>query len=111
MAKRKKNTTTPTTNTTAVENVNGKATASVAAKSVASNTSEMSEPTYNGITDTERELPAQSVTEQPVPSIPSVTAEHTPTREEIARRAYEIAVSRGGAPGHEMEDWLRAEHE
>jgi len=26
----------------------------------------------------------------------------------IARRAFEIFESRGGSPGHDMEDWLRA---
>jgi len=29
----------------------------------------------------------------------------------IARRAYELYLSRGSEPGHEMEDWLRAEAE
>jgi|SRR5205807_1436199 len=29
----------------------------------------------------------------------------------IARRAFEILESRGGLPGHDMEDWLRAESE
>lgn len=29
----------------------------------------------------------------------------------IARRAFEIFESRGGSPGHEMEDWIRAEAE
>lgn len=29
----------------------------------------------------------------------------------IARRAFEIFESRGGSPGHEMEDWIRAETE
>jgi hypothetical protein len=32
-----------------------------------------------------------------------------PAREEIARRAFELFVRRGGEPGHEEEDWLRAE--
>jgi hypothetical protein len=27
----------------------------------------------------------------------------------IARRAYELYLSRGSEPGHEMEDWLQAE--
>ena len=35
----------------------------------------------------------------------------SPSPEEIARRAYEISVARGGEGGHEMEDWLRAEKE
>ncbi len=33
------------------------------------------------------------------------------TREEIARRAYEIYVSRGGTHGYDIEDWLQAERE
>jgi len=35
----------------------------------------------------------------------------SPSREEIARRAYEISLRRGGVPGHETEDWLQAEKE
>ncbi len=38
-------------------------------------------------------------------------AKSAPTREDIARRAYEIYLERGGAPGHELEDWTRAERE
>ena len=38
-------------------------------------------------------------------------AENHPTREEIALRAYEIYLERGGAPGTELEDWTRAERE
>jgi hypothetical protein len=34
-----------------------------------------------------------------------------PTAEEIAQRAYEIFVGRGGEPGHEIDDWLQAESE
>ena len=34
-----------------------------------------------------------------------------PSHEEIARRAHEISVARGGEPGHELEDWLQAERE
>lgn len=41
----------------------------------------------------------------------SRTAKSTPTREEIALRAYQIYMERGGTPGHELEDWIRAEHE
>ena len=29
----------------------------------------------------------------------------------IARRAFDIFESRGGSPGHELEDWIRAETE
>jgi hypothetical protein len=33
------------------------------------------------------------------------------THEEIAMRAYQIYLERGGAPGNELEDWTRAERE
>ncbi len=45
--------------------------------------------------------------EQPIKQAPS----HEPTEEEIRQRAYEIYLARGGAPGHEVEDWLQAERE
>jgi len=32
-------------------------------------------------------------------------------RDEVARRAYELYQARGEEPGHELEDWLRAERE
>ena len=35
----------------------------------------------------------------------------TPTQEEIAERAYELYLERGQAPGHELENWLKAEKE
>lgn len=38
-------------------------------------------------------------------------AKAPPTHEEIALRAYEIHLERGGAPGYALEDWLRAESE
>ena len=34
-----------------------------------------------------------------------------PTTEEIAQRAYEIFLARGGEPGHDIDDWLQAESE
>jgi len=34
-----------------------------------------------------------------------------PTAEQIQRRAYEIYLERQGAPGNEVEDWIRAERE
>jgi hypothetical protein len=30
---------------------------------------------------------------------------------EVAQRAYEFYEARGAEPGHELEDWLRAEQE
>ena len=41
----------------------------------------------------------------------SLSAEARPTREEIELRAYQIYIERGGALGHDVEDWLQAEHE
>jgi hypothetical protein len=38
------------------------------------------------------------------------TAVH-PTVEEIEARAYQIYTERGGADGHDMDDWLQAERE
>ncbi|MBY0249160.1 MAG: DUF2934 domain-containing protein [Nitrospiraceae bacterium] len=32
-------------------------------------------------------------------------------QKEIALRAYELYLQRGGTDGHEVEDWLRAERE
>jgi DUF2934 family protein len=34
-----------------------------------------------------------------------------PTYDEICLRAYHIFLERGGIPGNEQEDWLRAERE
>jgi len=34
-----------------------------------------------------------------------------PTIDAIRTRAYEIYLSRGGAPGHEGDDWAQAERE
>ena len=33
------------------------------------------------------------------------------TDSDIARRAYDLYQARGGEPGHDMDDWLRAERE
>ncbi len=38
-------------------------------------------------------------------------AASSPTREDIARRAYEIYAARGGTDGYDIEDWLQAERE
>jgi hypothetical protein len=34
-----------------------------------------------------------------------------PSRDEIAKRAYELFLERGGAHGSDAEDWIRAEAE
>jgi hypothetical protein len=33
------------------------------------------------------------------------------TETEIARRAYDLYLTRGGEPGHDVDDWLQAEQE
>ena len=48
-------------------------------------------------------------------SSPKVTkssaARKSPAREDIALRAYQIYLERGGAPGNPLDDWTRAERE
>jgi hypothetical protein len=34
-----------------------------------------------------------------------------PLTEAIAERAYELFLERGAEPGHDLDDWLRAERE
>lgn len=41
----------------------------------------------------------------------SLTAKAHPTPEEIELRAYQIYIERGCADGHDVDDWLQAEHE
>lgn len=41
----------------------------------------------------------------------SAQGTQTSGRDEIAVRAYEIYLSRGGSPGRELEDWLEAEQQ
>jgi hypothetical protein len=38
-------------------------------------------------------------------------ADSGPTVEQIAERAYDLYLARGEMPGHDVEDWLRAEAE
>ena len=42
-------------------------------------------------------------------------SETTPNKDmlnnEIASRAYELFIQRGGEPGHDLDDWLQAESE
>jgi len=41
----------------------------------------------------------------------SLTTRISPGPEDIALRAYQIYLERGGAPGNELDDWTRAERE
>ena len=38
-------------------------------------------------------------------------AKPVPTKEEIAKRAYELYLARGSEHGHDAEDWAQAESE
>jgi hypothetical protein len=57
---------------------------------------------------TSREAAVASAREPVVVSRPK---RHQPTNDEIAARAYEIFLHRGGAHGSDLEDWLQAEQE
>ncbi len=59
-----------------------------------------------------------TVAEQPVaapqavrPAQPDRTNGNSPTREDIARRAYELFLARGAIHGNDLADWFRAEQE
>jgi hypothetical protein len=39
---------------------------------------------------------------------PGVNDHSAPADEEIAQRAYELYLARGGTHGHDLEDWLEA---
>jgi hypothetical protein len=45
------------------------------------------------------------------PRAEDTSADHSPSQEEIRRRAYEIYLERDGHPGDELDDWRRAERE
>jgi len=47
----------------------------------------------------------------PVKPVKEASTTHKPSSEEIAVRAHQIFTERGGEPGHDVEDWLRAERE
>jgi hypothetical protein len=49
----------------------------------------------------------KQITKTPV--VPKIVSQ--PSSEEIAKRAHEIFLARGGAPGFELDDWLQAERE
>ncbi len=55
-------------------------------------------------------MPKTGKSSSPAASKPR-SATTIPTTEEIAFRAYQIYLQRGGAPGNALEDWTRAERE
>jgi len=58
----------------------------------------------------EKDMPKTGTTSSATAKKPR-PAKTAPTCEEIALRAYQIYLERGGAPGQELEDWTRAERE
>jgi hypothetical protein len=42
---------------------------------------------------------------------PGVPVRRSPVTEDIALRAYHIYLARGATPGHDLDDWLRAERQ
>jgi hypothetical protein len=44
------------------------------------------------------------------PASKSAAPELSATNDRIRERAFQIYESRGGAPGHDIQDWLHAEH-
>lgn len=60
---------------------------------------------------------AQRITDDPV-AVASDRASKVPrdvatdiAKKDIARRAYDLYLARGGEPGHDVDDWLQAERE
>jgi Protein of unknown function (DUF2934) len=54
---------------------------------------------------------ATAVKTAPSTEPPKKRLQTQPTPEQIRQRAYETYVSRNGAPGGEVQDWLQAERE
>ena len=54
---------------------------------------------------------AQPAENNTVVSVQPPIMESYVTRDDIARRAYELYERRGAEPGHDLDDWLMAEVE
>ncbi len=55
--------------------------------------------------------PATGTKAAPIPKTSKEIPRNKSTAEQIRLRAYDIYVSRAGAPGDEVQDWLQAERE
>ncbi|QRK08392.1 DUF2934 domain-containing protein [Archangium violaceum] len=62
-------------------------------------------------TQTQNTSPQKQVTETPRGAANTNTSRPGPTQEQIARRAYELYLARGGSHGRHEDDWLQAERE
>ena len=56
-------------------------------------------------------MPKTRASASPEVKKPKQVKRQPPTQEEIALRAYHIYLERNGAPGNQLEDWVRAERE
>jgi hypothetical protein len=65
-------------------------------------------PDYTTLGDQARRRAGALPNSRPV-ALPRSILEGAALRERIAGTAYELYVQRGGAPGHDVEDWLKAE--
>jgi hypothetical protein len=54
---------------------------------------------------------ARTQTDDKAEQAPPQEGPPAPTPEQIRRRAHEVYISRGGAPGQDWDDWLQAEAE
>ena len=59
---------------------------------------------------TSQNTPSQQVPESSTRNS-ATSNRHGPTHEQIARRAYELFLSRGANHGHHEDDWFQAERE
>lgn len=55
--------------------------------------------------------PNTNTTMRNAKAMPAKSNSRQPSREEIARKAYHYFLDRGGAHGHDKEDWYRAEQD
>ena len=53
----------------------------------------------------------QQKTTPAIQTQPAVKATNRPSHEQIAKRAFEIFVARGGQHGRHVDDWMQAERE
>jgi hypothetical protein len=60
---------------------------------------------------TKAAAPNSNVTRPLQPRPASETESRTPTNDQIAVRAYEIYLARGGEHGRDQDDWYQAERE
>jgi hypothetical protein len=60
---------------------------------------------------TKTSAPNSNVTRSPQPTPGGEISSRTPTYDQIAVRAYEIYLARGGEHGRDQDDWYQAERE